>query len=140
MTEQTAKPKTEKVRTRKTTSTRKPAAAKTKAKTQSQFESVSETMKKAVYAQLGLIGTFYDNVSEIRDNVDQQLVKVRKQAPKQWQGLVKRGERVERDLRNTQDELQKRIEEINLIGDFEQNVEKVRESLGKVRDRFSKAA
>ena len=124
----------------KTKTTRKPAAKKASKAQETRTEQVSESVKEVVYAQLGLIGRFYDNVSEVRGNFDGRIQKVRKDAPKQWKELVKRGEKVERDLRDSQGDLQQRVENLDIKADLEDRVEKVRETVSKVRDRFKNAA
>jgi len=74
--------------TRKTTA-RKTAAKRPAARKRAAPKSkVSGTMKEVMYAQLGVYGKLYDEVNT-------RVSRVRKDAPKQWNELVKRGERVQ---------------------------------------------
>ena len=76
-----ARPAAKRTATRATA--RKPAVS---------IDKVSGTVKEVAYVQLGLCGKAYDEVNA-------RMSKVRKDAPKQWTQLVKRGEQVQRDRR-----------------------------------------
>ena len=108
--------------TRKTT--RKPAVRKAKAavrkttararkaaprKPAVSIERVQDTMKEVAYVQLGIAGRVYDEFTA-------RATKARKDAPKQWVALVKRGERVQKDLekagKELRSDLQSRVDTI----------------------------
>lgn len=118
---------------------RKPAAAKSKAKAKSEdrLAKAKETVKEAGYVQLGLYGRMYDGVTD-------RVSKVRKEAPKQWDELVKRGEKVRRDLdkarKDLRSDLRKRVDNIEIPSQIEGGVEKFRKAVRKLTDRVRKAA
>ncbi len=116
---------------------RKPAATKAKAKTDGRLKKVQETAKEVRYAQLGIAGRVYDRLNE-------RVSKVRKEAPKQWDQLVKRGEQVQRDLDKAQKDmtrdLRKRVDNIEIPSQLEDGVEKFRKAVRKLTDRVRKAA
>lgn len=112
------------------------------------FEKLGDTAKEVAYAQLGVYGRVYD---EVNDRVSQ----ARKDAPKRWDALVKRGEKVQRDIEKAQkdlrsdiekrqkelrDDLKERFGDIDLKGDLEARVEKVREAVEKLTKRVRSAA
>ncbi|MCB1630840.1 MAG: hypothetical protein H7A12_09075 [Pseudomonadales bacterium] len=118
---------------------RKPAAtkAKAKAKTDGALKKVQETAKEVRFVQLGIAGRVYDRLNE-------RVSKVRKEAPKQWDQLVKRGEQVQRDLDKAQKDmgrdLRKRVDNIEIPSQLEDGVEKFRKAVRKLTDRVRKAA
>jgi predicted DNA-binding WGR domain protein len=85
-------------------------------------------IKNVVYAQLGVYGKVYDEVSS-------RLESTVEEAPKQWGALVKRGEKVQKDFEKSQSSLKAKIKD---------GVEKVKEgykdSLEKVKTFGKKAA
>lgn len=118
---------------------RKPAAAKSKAKAKSEdrLAKAKETVKEVGYAQLGLYGRMYDEVTD-------RVSKVRKEAPKQWDGLVKRGEKLRKDIdkagKDLRSDLRKRVDNIEIPSQIEDGVEKFRKAVRKLTDRVRKAA
>jgi len=143
--------------TRKTT-TRKPAARKTAAtkktvrkttakrttvrkvapaKPNFKLDNLSDTAREVAYVQLGICGTVYDELNA-------RVSKARKDAPKRWNSLVKRGEQVQRDLEKAQGELQrdlkKRVNKLEAKADIEGRVEQVRDTVNKFVKRVRKAA
>lgn len=115
----------------------KPAKAKSKAKSDDRLAKAKETVKEAGYVQLGLYGRMYDGVTD-------RVSKVRKEAPKQWDELVKRGEKVRRDLdkarKDLRSDLRKRVDNIEIPSQIEGGVEKFRKAVRKLTDRVRKAA
>ena len=112
---------------------RKPAARKQPIS----IDKVSDTVKEVSFVQLGICGKVYDEVNT-------RVSKARKDAPKQWSDLVKRGERVQRDLEKAQKDLgkdlKKRVGKIDVKGDLEDRVAKVRKAVNKLKNRVKKAA
>jgi len=102
---------------------RKPVVRKTK---------VAETVKEVAYVQLGICGKVYDELNT-------RVSKARKQAPKQWSDLVKRGERVQQELEKAQKglgkDLRKRVGKIDVKSDLEQRVSTLRKAVTKLRNR-----
>ena len=94
-------------------------------------------MKEVAFVQLGICGKVYDEVNT-------RMSKARKDAPKQWSELVKRGERVQRDLEQAQKDLskdlKKRVGKIDVRSDLEGRVAKVRKVVNKLKNRVRKAA
>lgn len=140
----TRKTATRKVAARKAagrkTTARKPAAPDRAADSRKRpvaINKVQETVKEVAYAQLGLYGRVYDQVNA-------RMSRVRKDAPKQWGDLVKRGEQVQRDLEKAQKELKRdlkqRVSKIENRVDLESRVEKVRNTMNKLAARVRKAA
>lgn len=148
-TEGTAKPKTRRAAPRRAAAPkatarkpagrkpagRKPAAAK--ARTGSTVKKAAETMKEAAYVQLGIYGRVYDHLNS-------RVAKARKDAPKEWNQLVKRGEQVRRDLDKAQKDmsrdLRKRVNDIEIPAQIEDGVEKFRKAVRKLTNRVRKAA
>jgi hypothetical protein len=145
-TSQTRKTATRKAAARKTagrrTAARKPAAthqatASRKRPVAIDKLKVQETVKEVAYAQLGLYGRVYDEVNA-------RMSRVRRDAPKQWGELVKRGEQVQRDLEKAQKELKRdlkqRVAKIETRVDVESRVKQVRSAMNKLAARVRKAA
>lgn len=109
-------------------------------KLESRYKRLSGSVKEVVYVQLGVAGTVYDNLNELRTKWDSRIKSVRSDAPKQWKELVKRGEKVEKDMRKSTADIQKRVGGFDLKSNIEARFDQVREGLDKVRNRFSKAA
>ena len=101
------------------------------------IDKVSDTVKEVAFVQLGICGKVYDEVNT-------RMSKARKDAPKQWSELVKRGERVQRDLEQAQKDLskdlKKRVGKIDVRSDLEGRVAKVRKAVNKLKNRVKKAA
>lgn len=122
---------------------RKPATATRRAKKPAapakpvRLEKVTETVKEVALAQLGLCGMAYDRVNE-------SMSKARKDMPKQWTGLVKRGEQVSKELESAGKDfgkqVGKRVAKLPKKADLEARVGKVRDVVGKLRARLRKAA
>ena len=112
---------------------RKPAARKQPIS----IDKVSDTVKEVAFVQLGICGKVYDEVNT-------RVSKARKDAPKQWSELVKRGERVQHDLEKAQKDLRKdlkkRVGNIDVKSDLEGRVAKVRKAVNKLKNRVKKAA
>lgn len=96
-------------------------------------DKITDTMKNVAYAQLGIYGRFYDEVSS-------RIEARRADIPKQWDTLVKRGEEVQKDAEERRKELQQRIKDIDLKADLQVSLEKVKDTLDKVRSYTKKAA
>ena len=138
----TVKASVRKTATRKTAASKpaaaKPAARKPAARKQPiSMDKVSDTVKEVAFVQLGLCGKVYDEVNT-------RVSKARKDAPKQWSELVKRGERVQHDLEKAQKDLRKdlkkRVGKIDVKSDLEGRVAKVRKAVNKLKNRVKKAA
>ena len=112
---------------------RKPAARKQPIS----IDKVSDTVKEVAFVQLGICGKVYDEVNT-------RVSKARKDAPKQWSELVKRGERVQHDLEKAQKDLRKdlkkRVGKIDVKSDLDGRVAKVRKAVNKLKNRVKKAA
>lgn len=115
----------------------KKASKAKKADADGRLQKVKETAKEAALVQLGLYGRMYDEVNE-------RVSKVRKEAPKQWDQLVKRGEKVRNDLDKAQkdmgNKLRDRVDSIEIPAPIENGVEKFRSAVRKLTDRVRKAA
>ena len=98
------------------------------AKIKSSSVLVQEMMKSMVYAQLGVYGKVYDGINA-------RVVATRKEAPRQWNALVQRGEKVQKDLEKSGAEIKSDLKTgvTRLKGSYQ-------ESLDKVRNFASKAA
>jgi len=120
---------------RRSASARKPAAAK--AKPRAALKKASETAKEVAYVQLGICGRVYDEVNS-------RVSRARKDAPKKWSDLVKRGERVQRDLDKAQKDLtkdlRKRVNKMDIPAPIEEGVSKFRSAVRKLTRRVEKAA
>ncbi|MBP6381151.1 MAG: hypothetical protein KBG29_05405 [Pseudomonadales bacterium] len=130
------KPAARKTTARKTAAGRKPAATR-KAKPANPLKKASETAKEVAYVQLGICGKVYDEVNT-------RVSKARKQAPKQWSELVKRGERVQQDLDKVQKDLtkdlRKRVNKLEIPAPIETRVTNFTKAVKKLTARVNKAA
>jgi chemotaxis protein histidine kinase CheA len=117
------------------TAARKPAAAK--AKPRQALKKASEAAKEVAFVQLGICGKVYDEVNS-------RVSKARKDAPKKWSELVRRGERVQRELDKAQKDLskdlRKRVNKIDIPAPIEEGVSKFRTAVRKLTRRVQKAA
>jgi len=113
------------------------AAATPKAKPAIALKKASETAKEVAYVQLGICGKVYDEVNS-------RVSKARKEAPKTWSNLVKRGERVQRDIDKAQKDLtkdlRKRVNDIEIPAPIETRVTKFTKAVKKLTARVKKAA
>jgi len=113
------------------------ATAASKAKPAISLKKASETAKEVAYVQLGICGQVYDEVNT-------RVTKARKQAPKQWSDLVKRGERVQQDLDKVQKDLtkdlRKRVNKLEIPAPIETRVTKFTKAVKKLTARVNKAA
>jgi chemotaxis protein histidine kinase CheA len=113
----------------------KPAARK--AKPALSLKKASETAKEVAFVQLGICGKVYDEFNT-------RVSKARKDAPKRWSDLVKRGERVQRDLDKAQKDLtkdlRKRVNDMEIPTPIEEGVSKFRKAVRKLTKRVNKAA
>jgi len=126
-----------KTATRRAYTRRKPAAAPKAKKPASPLKKASETAKEVAYVQLGICGKVYDEVNT-------RVTRARKQAPKKWSDLVKRGERVQQDLDKVQKDLtkdlRKRVNKLEIPAPIETRVTKLTKAVKKLTARVSKAA
>ena len=87
--------------------------------------------------QLGICGKVYDEVNT-------RVTKARKQAPKRWSDLVKRGERVQQDLDKVQKDLtkdlRKRVNKLEIPAPIETRVTNFTKAVKKLTARVNKAA
>lgn len=117
------------------TAARKPAG--TKAKPRQTLKKASEAAKEVAFVQLGICGKVYDEVNS-------RVSKARKDAPKKWSELVRRGERVQRELDKAQKDLakdlRKRVNKIDIPAPIEEGVSKFRTAVRKLTRRVEKAA
>ena len=101
------------------------------------IDTMTDAVKEVVYAQLGVYGKVYDEVNS-------RVSQARKDAPKQWTNLVKRGERVQRDLTQAQKDLakdlKKRVQKLDVKSEIEHRVDMVRNAMNKIKDRVKQAA
>ena len=119
---------------------RKPRKAAAKAATPAlNREKLTATVKEVVFAQLGVYGRIYDEVND-------RVTKARKDAPKQWNELVKRGERVQKDFskarKDIPSEIRKDVEKrvadlkkVNVRGEVEARIEQLRKSVRGISKR-----
>lgn len=89
----------------------------------------SDVMKNIAYAQLGICGKIYDEVSSI---VDARRAK----ATKQWSVLIKRGEKIQKTLQKKQMDMKKRIKAVDVKADIKDGVGKVKDSYKEVYGKF----
>lgn len=94
-------------------------------------------VREMAYVQLGLVGKVYDQLNE-------RVSRARKDAPKQWEQLVKRGEQVQRDLDKAREDVRrdlgKRINTLDARSKLEERIEKIRSNVEKLKSRVRKAA
>lgn len=94
-------------------------------------------VKEIAYVQLGIVGKVYDQLNE-------RVSRARKDAPKQWEQLVKRGEQVQRDLDKAREgvrrDLGKRIDTTEARAKLEEQIGKIRANVEKLKSRVRKAA
>jgi hypothetical protein len=113
------------------------AAAAPKAKPGLALKKASETAKEVAYVQLGICGTVYDELNS-------RVTRARKQAPKKWSNLVKRGERVQQELDKVQKDLtkdlRKRVNKLEIPAPIEARVTKFSKAVKKLTARVNKAA
>jgi len=113
------------------------AAAASKAKPAISLKKASEAAKEVAFVQLGICGKVYDEVNT-------RVTKARKQAPKRWSDLVKRGERVQQDLDKVQKDLtkdlRKRVNQIEIPAPIETRVTQFTKAVKKLTARVNKAA
>jgi hypothetical protein len=112
-------------------------AAASKAKPAISLKKASEAAKEVAFVQLGICGKVYDEVNT-------RVTKARKQAPKRWSDLVKRGERVQQDLDKVQKDLtkdlRKRVNKIEIPAPIETRVTNFTKAVKKLTARVNKAA
>ena len=95
---------------------------------------MAQTMvKTVVYAQMGVYGVIYDGVAS-------RIESSRSGIPKQWQTLVKRGEKMQKDFDKSQEELKSKIKDIDLKEEAKKFSSSTKESLSKVTSFGKKAA
>lgn len=89
---------------------------------------ILDRMKDIVNAQLGLYGEIYDEVNA-------RVAKAKTDAPNEWKNLVRRGEKVEKDLKKAQGDLRKNLEkaQTNLKKDLERARKDLRAKVAKMR-------
>jgi hypothetical protein len=113
------------------------AAAASKAKPAISLKKASEAAKEVAFVQLGICGKVYDEVNT-------RVTKARKQAPKRWSDLVKRGERVQQDLDKVQKDLtkdlRKRVNKLEIPAPIETRVTNFTKAVKKLTARVNKAA
>ena len=126
-----------KTATRRAYTRRKPAAAPKAKKPASPLKKASEAAKEVAYVQLGICGKVYDEVNT-------RVTRARKQAPKKWSDLVKRGERVQQDLDKVQKDLtkdlRKRVNQLEIPAPIETRVTNFTKAVKKLTARVNKAA
>ena len=108
-------------------------AAASKAKPAISLKKASEAAKEVAFVQLGICGKVYDEVNT-------RVTKARKQAPKRWSDLVKRGERVQQDLDKVQKDLRKRVNKLEIPAPIETRVTNFTKAVKKLTARVNKAA
>jgi hypothetical protein len=132
---------TRKAAARKTATRSAPVAKRARkieaAKPALSIEKVQGAVKEVAFVQLGIAGRVYDEFNS-------RVGKARKDAPKQWGALVKRGEQVQRDLEKARKELRRdleaRVDTTEVKNRIEQRIEKVRKAVTKLSQRVRKAA
>ncbi|MGI9287740.1 MAG: hypothetical protein ACR2P1_20315 [Pseudomonadales bacterium] len=110
--------------TKKTVS-KKPAQQKTLS---AAAEDVTNQVQEAATAGLGLYGKVYD---EVQDRVAQ----LRKDAPKQWDTYVKRGEKLQKDINKKIDS-----SEFSINVDMKEKREQLQTVVDKMKDLLTPAA
>ena len=111
----------------------KTSADKAQVKIKDSADKAQDMIKTVVYAQLGVYGTVYDEVTS-------RFESTRKEAPKQWGVLSKRGEKFQKDFEKSGVELKSRLKDIDLKNGVEKVTSSGKESLTKVKELSKKAA
>ena len=130
--------------TARKSTTRKAPARRTAARTHTaatkparQIKKVQVAVKEVAFAQLGIAGKVYDEFNA-------SVGKARKDAPKQWDALVKRGEQVQRDLdkagKGLRRDIEARVDTAEMKTRIEERFAKVRKAVNKLAQRVRKAA
>lgn len=131
--------------TARTRTARKPAARKastrrsaaTETSTRQSTPRMQLRARDVAFAQLGLAGRVYDEFTT-------RLERARKDAPRQWGALVKRGEQVQRDVEKAGKELRRdietRVNSTEVKARLEQRVHTLRKAVDKLARRARKAA
>jgi hypothetical protein len=135
------KPAARKAAARKTATRRAPAARRASKpaarKPALSMEKVQDAVKEVAFVQLGIAGTVYDEFNT-------RVGKARKDAPKRWDALVKRGEQVQRDLDKAGKELRRDLEARVGTAEVKARIEKriatVRKAVNKLSQRVRNAA
>ena len=126
-------------KTRRTTATRRPKTLRgaVKKAAVAQKESVVNAnarivdgMKDIVLAQVGVY-------AEIYDELNSRLTKIRNETPKQWQRLVRRGARVQRDVEQAQADLRENLERVRT--DLQRKLDRVQRELRKRVEKVSES-
>lgn len=101
------------------------------------IDKVQDVVKEVAYVQLGIAGKVYDEFNT-------RVARARKDAPKQWDTLVKRGEQVQRDLDKASKVLRRdieaRVDTKDVKARIEQRIATVRKAVTKLGQRVRKAA
>lgn len=129
-------------RTRKTTA--KSTTRKVKAKGPSRRAAEAPSMnrmqgaiKEVAFVQLGIAGRMYDELNA-------RMGSARKNAPRQWDALVKRGVQVQRDFDKAGSQLRRdigaRVDASTVKARVEKRIAAVRKTVSKLRQRNRKAA
>lgn len=114
------------------------------AKVKESVEKAGDLAKDVVYANLGVYGKLYDTVSERLESLNDKVDATRKQAPKEWDALIKRGTQVQGSLEKAQEDLKAKVKSIDVKASVQSNVDKVKGALEgaveKVKGAVKKAA
>lgn len=116
----------------KKTTASKPAAKKTTAKKATAKKATSFTLRDVAIANLGFYGKVFDVVTE-------RVEELRKDAPKQFNAYVKRGEKVQKELLKARKDVEKNVREFDLREELESiDIREQFDDLSdRVRDAFS---
>ncbi len=117
----TKQPAAKKAAPSKKTTATEPAAKET-VTFEKATEEIVDAMKDIVKAELGVYGTISDEVSE-------RIEKARKETPKKWRKLVRRGEKVQKDLEKARSDLKKNLEKAQK--DLKKDIEKAQKDIKK---------
>ena len=111
---------------------RKPAARRVAPKKveRNLAANAQETGREVFLAGLGMYGKAYDQAQERLEELQKQLKLRRKDADKVYKELVKRGEKVEKDVKDALDDIE--IPELDDLTDRK----KLEQQLKKARERF----
>lgn len=111
----------------------KASAGKAQEKFKESADMAQTVVKTVVYAQLGVYGKIYDEFSS-------RIESTRTEVPKQWDSLVKRGEKIQKDFDKSQDEIKAKIKDIHIKESMEKLKTSTKDSISKVKGFGKKAA
>lgn len=92
------------------------------------MENVTSQLRDMTVVSLGFYGTTYDEVQN-------RAAQLKKDAPKQWDAYLKRGEKLQKDITQTIND-----SDFSINIDMEETREQLQSAVDKVRNMFTPAA